>query len=57
MEKMYSIKEAKEFLGVSDSTIRRLIRSGHLRAVRFGDKATAHPRISESSLNNLIKEK
>lgn len=33
-----TIQEAAEFVGLSDSTIRRLIRTGELRAFRAGQR-------------------
>ena len=37
-ETYYSIKEASKLLSVSETTIRRLIKSGNLKATRLGKK-------------------
>lgn len=46
MDKLYTLTEAKEYLKISDSTIRRLIKNGELEASRLGRQF----RIKESVL-------
>jgi excisionase family DNA binding protein len=38
MKQMLTIKEAAEYLGVSQQTVRTLIKNGYLTAVRIGPK-------------------
>ncbi|WP_455544052.1 helix-turn-helix domain-containing protein [Intestinibacter sp.] len=33
--KLYSVKEANEFLGIGENNIRRLIENGQLKAIKF----------------------
>ena len=50
-ERMYSIREAQDMLGVSDDTIRRMIKSGELDAVKIRDRW----RIHKESLDKYLK--
>ena len=52
-EKLYSIREAMELLGVSDDTIRRMIKSGELDAVMVRNRW----RIRKESLDKYLKPK
>ena len=58
-EKMYSVKEVAGQLGVSRDSIVRLIRNGHLRAVRLprmgGRGANRHDLVQESEIRNFIE--
>ncbi len=52
-EIVYTILEAAKLLKVSDDTIRRLIKSGELEAVKVGNQW----RIKKESLDKLLKKK
>jgi excisionase family DNA binding protein len=58
-EKMYSVKEVAGALGVSRDSVARLIRGGHLRAVRFpkmgGRGANGSSRIQESEIKRFVE--
>lgn len=47
----YSIAEAAQLLGVSESTVKRLLASGKLAAVKVG----GHRRISRTELYRLLE--
>lgn len=57
-EKMYSIKEAAWILAVGRDTVTRMIRNGHLKAVKLprcgGKGLNVTYRIPESSIARLI---
>lgn len=46
MEKLYTVNEAKEYLRISDPTIRRYIKDGRLKTQRMGRQH----RITETEL-------
>ena len=48
----YTVTEAAQLLGVYPGTVRRLIRAGRLRSVRFGEHG--HHRIPASELDRLL---
>jgi len=50
MEKIYTVMEAREYLKVSDSTIRRLIRAGQIKVQRLGREY----RITESAIKDFL---
>lgn len=50
MKKMFSIKEAKEVLGLSYNTVYRLTHSGTIHAVKIGGSI----RIPQASLRKFI---
>lgn len=52
MEKMFSIKEAKEVLSLSYNTVYRLINNGTINAVKIGGSI----RIPHWALRNFILE-
>lgn len=52
MEKMFSIKEAKEVLGLSYNTIYRLINNGTINATKIGGSI----RIPQAALRKFILE-
>jgi len=52
-EIVYTILEAANLLKVSDDTIRRLIKSGELDAVKVGNQW----RIKKESVDKLLKKK
>jgi excisionase family DNA binding protein len=52
-EIVYTILEAAKLLKVSDDTIRKLIKSGELDAVKVGNQW----RIKKESLDKLLKKK
>lgn len=52
MAKLYSVKEAQNYLGVCDETIYRYIKSGKLKAVRVGGLW----RISSEALEEFLKK-
>jgi excisionase family DNA binding protein len=52
-EIVYTIPEVCKLLKVSDDTIRRLIKSGELEAVKIGNQW----RIKKASVDNLLKKK
>ena len=49
---LFSVQDAAEFLGVSDSTIRRYISDGRLSAYRLGDERLI--RIQRQDLESLL---
>jgi excisionase family DNA binding protein len=56
-EKYYVIAEIEEMLKASNSTVKRWIASGKLRAVKFGEDVKGNPwRISESALEDFKKK-
>jgi excisionase family DNA binding protein len=57
-EKFYLTSEVEEILNISKSTLKRLIKSGKIRAVKFGEDVQGNPwHISESSLEEYKKMK
>lgn len=52
IDKMYTLKEAQEILGVSKPTLYNWQKSGKITFVKLGDHLT---RIPESELKRLIK--
>ncbi|HEY4389764.1 MAG TPA: helix-turn-helix domain-containing protein [Paenibacillus sp.] len=52
MEKMFSIKEAKEILRLSYNTVYRLVSNGTIKAVKIGGSI----RISQAALRKFIFE-
>lgn len=57
MEQLYTYAEAAKLLSASKATVQRLVKNGDLKIVRLTNKKQSKPRITESSLNNLIKGK
>lgn len=60
MEKIYTVLEAREYLKVSDATIRRYMRDGRLKTQKLGRQY----RITESALrefynsqNEIVEDK
>jgi len=51
-KELFSVQEAAEFLGVSESTIRRYISDGRLLAYRLGDERLI--RIKRHDLGKLL---
>lgn len=51
MDKMYSVKEVAEILGVTEGTVRNYLTKGQIKYV----KVVGNTRIKESELRNLIK--
>jgi len=51
-KELFSVQEAAEFLGVSESTIRRYISDGRLLAYRLGDERLI--RIKRQDLDKLL---
>ena len=49
-----TIKQAATMLGVSSKTIERRIKSGEIKAYKFGDSKTSPVRISEEALQAYI---
>lgn len=49
MDQMYSIKEAKEILGLSYNTVYRLIKKGTINATKIGGSI----RISQATLRKI----
>lgn len=52
LEKMFSIKDAKEMLGLSYNTVYRLINNGTIKAVKIGGSI----RIPQAALRMFILE-
>ena len=50
-----TIKQAATMLGVSSKTIERRIKSGEIKAYKFGDSKTSPVRISEEALQAYIE--
>ena len=48
MEKIYSVQEAAELLGTCDETVRRMLKSGELKGIKFKDNGNW--KIKESEL-------
>jgi excisionase family DNA binding protein len=51
----YSLAEAKQLLGLSQSTIYRLIKGGHLKAARFGEQG--HWRFSGAAIEEFKRKR
>lgn len=50
-EKFYTASQVEKLLGVSKSTMKRLIKAKKIKAVKFGENVQGNPwRISESAL-------
>ncbi len=49
-----TIEEVAEELSISAATVRRIIASGRLRAVRLGDGPRAHRRVSRAALEEFL---
>ena len=47
----YTVKEVSIILGVNDKTVYRLLKRGHLKAL----KALRHKKITSSSIEDLLK--
>ena len=54
MEQLLSAREAARRLGMSVATIKRLIHSGELPAVRTTDTCSGHWRIRESTIERWV---
>ena len=52
MEKIYTVTEAREYLKVSDSTIRRYMRKGKLKSQKLGREY----RITETAIKEFLEE-
>jgi excisionase family DNA binding protein len=50
MEKIYTVAEARDYLRISDATIRRYIKDGRLEAQRVNRQY----RIAESSIKDFL---
>ena len=50
MEKLFTLNEAKEYLRISDSTIRRHIKDGRIKAHKVG----RHYRITEKEVKAFV---
>jgi len=50
MDNLYTLKEVAKYLRVSERTLFRYIKSGHLRAYRIGQW-----RVSQKDLNKFLK--
>ena len=50
MEKIYTVAEARDYLRISDATIRRYIKDGRLEAQRVNRQY----RITESSIKDFL---
>lgn len=53
IEKMYSIKEAQELLGVTKTTLNSWAKKGKIKFVKLGERLV---RIPESELKKFIEE-
>lgn len=53
IEKMYSIKEAQELLGVTKTTLNNWAKKGKIKFVKLGERLV---RIPESELKKFIEE-
>jgi len=51
-KELFSVQEAAEFLGISESTIRRYVSDGRLLAYRLGDERLI--RIKRQDLDKLL---
>jgi excisionase family DNA binding protein len=54
---MLTATQTCERLGVSRETLRKLIKSGELRAMKIGPERAAHWRISEEAVADYIKRR
>lgn len=54
---MLTATQACERLAVSRDTLRKLIKSGDLRAMKVGPGANAHWRISEEAIADYIRRR
>ena len=53
LEKIYSVQEAAELLGTCDETVRRMLKSGELKGIKFKDNGNW--KIKESELLKKIQ--
>lgn len=52
MQQLWTVREVASYLRVSQDHVRRLIRSGRLKAVRVGERAL---RVRESDVYDLLE--
>lgn len=55
MPKLLTSAQARERIGVSRERLRQLILSGELEAIKTGDAANSHYRISEDAIADYIE--
>ncbi len=53
LENFVSVKEMALSIGVHQNTIRTMIRTGRINAIRLSNKERAHWRIPESEVNRM----
>lgn len=56
MEKLYTVKEAAEYLGFHYQTVWKFIKEGRLKAIQPSGKKKGQWRIKESELEGVIDE-
>lgn len=54
--KTYTRKETADALKISERTLDRYIRSGKLKAVKFGNAKTSKVIITETAINEFLAE-
>jgi len=54
MDKLYTVKEVSEILGMNQETIRRYLRNGIIRTIRVGGGRKIH-RITRDDLDDFIQ--
>jgi excisionase family DNA binding protein len=59
LEPLYTVAETANILNVSEKTVRRLIKDGHLRAIglRRGDGCRGAVRIAPADLEDFIRDR
>ena len=56
MDKFYTVKELAEYLNVSHSVIRKLIRSGRIQAVNYASEKRPQYRIYDGALQKFMAD-
>ena len=60
IERLYTVEEVADYLGVSPATVRIYLRDGRLSGIKIGsgrDAAKAHWRVTESALEAFIRSR
>lgn len=52
---MLTAAQVRERLGISDDTLRKLIKTGQIPAIKVGTGTLGHWRITEEDLNDYIE--
>ena len=56
MERLYTVQEVGEILGVSAQTIKRRVKDGQIQAYKLGGSENSPLRISEKEIENYLQQ-